>query len=133
MILFVHLYIISNALLITIFSERNDEVSKQSVILFYLALANKVVTQPRILYSIRSALCHFPANIGHMSLENISLASQCVTLGHSDMNALTADVHEKKLMFADNAAQLIYSMPLNEQRSRAEILTRIVGSVAGNN
>ncbi|KAK7090164.1 hypothetical protein V1264_009998 [Littorina saxatilis] len=90
----------------------------------------KQLTHPSHMYAIGVAICMYPANIADMSLDNVSLTSQCFLSDRYGYLALTFDAENNRLYYSGNYTSTIYSIPL-ETGSKASVVASATGSVRG--
>jgi hypothetical protein len=76
------------------------------------------------------AICLYPANIADMSLDNVSLTSQCILRDRVGYLALTFDARENTLYFSGNYTSTVSKIPL-EAGAKAHIIASGTGVVKG--
>ena len=87
-------------------------------------------TAPAHLYAIDVAICMYPGNLGHMSLENVTLASQCFLTFKYGYLALTYDAEDNMLYYSGNITHTISKIPF-EKGAKAFVVSSGTGVVQG--
>jgi len=90
----------------------------------------KQFLHPSHLYAIGVAICMYPANIADMSLDNVSLTSQCILSDRYGYLALTFDAAENVLYYSGNYTNTISAIPL-ETGAKAKVVASGTGVVKG--
>ncbi|KAK7474594.1 hypothetical protein BaRGS_00034178 [Batillaria attramentaria] len=90
----------------------------------------KQFVHPSHLYAIGVAICQYPANIPDMSLENVTLTSQCFLNDRYGYLALTFDARENMLYYSGNFTNTISAIPL-EVGANAKVVAGGTGVVKG--
>ncbi|KAK3090942.1 hypothetical protein FSP39_015919 [Pinctada imbricata] len=85
---------------------------------------------PSHIYAIRDAICQYPANLGDMSLKNITLDRQCFLKKASGFLSLTFDSDENMLYYSENVTKSIKRVQL-KKGSFTETLIKGIGEVKG--
>lgn len=93
-------------------------------------LLGKQFVHPTHLYAISDAICQYPANVPDMSLENVTLTSQCFLNDRYGYLALTFDAWENMLYYSGNFTQTISAIPL-EIGAKAKVIAGGTGVVKG--
>lgn len=90
----------------------------------------KQFLHPSHLYAIGVAICMYPAHIADMSLDNVSLTSQCILSDRYGYLALTFDAAENVLYYSGNYTNTISAIPL-ETGAKAKVVASGTGVVKG--
>ena len=93
-------------------------------------LGHKHFVHPSHLYAIGVAICMYPAHIADMSLDNVSLSSQCFLSDRLGYLALTFDAGENMLYYSGNFTNTISSVPL-ESGAKSKVVASGTGTVKG--
>lgn len=95
--------------------------------------ASQKFVHPSHFYAIGDSVCHYPANMADMSLENLTLSTQCF-LGDKQHTpgymTLTFDAAENMLYLYSNASKSILRLPL-ELGAKATAIEGGTGEVRG--
>lgn len=83
------------------------------------------------IYAIKDAICQYPANLPDMSLQNVTMDSQCFLEGSKGYMSLTFSAQDRTLYYSENATKSIHRVNLQHGAS-PETIMRGVGSVEGN-
>ena len=97
-----------------------------------LLVESSTFTSPQFIYSISTAVCHFPGNLPHMSVRNLSLDTQCFLTGRHEVLAVTIDIHQRVLYMAENKTKSISRLGLDGEET-PEIIVGGTGCVEGKN
>ncbi|XP_025079316.1 low-density lipoprotein receptor-related protein 4-like isoform X1 [Pomacea canaliculata] len=90
----------------------------------------KHFVHPSHLYAIGEAICQYPANMADMSLDNVTLTSQCFLAERYGYLALTFDGAQNMLYYSSNYTNTISAIPL-ETGAKAKIVAGGTGTVKG--
>ncbi|KAL5004150.1 hypothetical protein ScPMuIL_017606 [Solemya velum] len=82
------------------------------------------------IYAIKDAICHYPANLPDMSLQNITMDTQCFLEANRGYLALTFSAKDQTLYYSENVTNSINRVNL-QQGASTEAIMRGVGCVEG--
>lgn len=92
--------------------------------------ASQFFMEPSHIYAIRDAICQYPAQIGDMSLVNITLDKQCFLKTSKGFLALTFDGEKQTLYYTENNTNSIGRVQLR-RGAYTDTIIRGVGEVKG--